>query len=76
MPQSRQPSALIKSDRDWQPISDAPFNRDLELCVINYDGTHALIFPCRRILGGWLKAETKGRIDVKPTHWREWRETP
>jgi hypothetical protein len=57
---------------DWQPISTAPFDRALELAVIDYDGTHALAFPCRRILGGWVKAETKQRVDVRATHWREW----
>jgi hypothetical protein len=60
----------------WQPISNAPFDRDLELAVIDDDGPHALIFPCRRALGGWTKAETKERtkerIDVRPTHWRAW----
>jgi hypothetical protein len=59
---------------DWQPISTAPFDRDLELAVIGYDGVHTLAFPCRRILGSWINAETKQRIDVRPTHWREWRE--
>jgi len=56
----------------WQPISTAPFDRDLELAVINYDGVHALIFPCRRILGGWMKAGARQQIDLKPTHWRLW----
>jgi hypothetical protein len=56
----------------WQPISNAPFNRDLELAVIDRDGPHALVFPCRRVLGGWTKGETKERIDVRPTHWRAW----
>jgi len=72
----RQPATLHKPDGQWLPISTAPFNRDLELSVINYDGTHALVFPCRRILGGWTKAETGQRIDLQPTHWREWRENP
>ena len=57
---------------EWQPIATAPFDRDLELAVINYDGVHALVFPCRRILGSWIDAETRERIDVRPTHWREW----
>ncbi len=57
---------------DWEPISTAPFDRDLELAVIDYDGTHALVFPARRILGNWINAETKSRIEVYPTHWREW----
>jgi hypothetical protein len=56
----------------WQPISTAPFDGDLELAVIESDGPHALPFPCRRILCGWIDADTKQRIDVRPTHWREW----
>jgi hypothetical protein len=56
----------------WQPISTAPFDRDLELAVLDRDGPHALVFACRRILSGWINAETKQRIDVRPTHWREW----
>ena len=59
----------------WQPASTAPFDRDLELAVIDSAGTHALVFPCRRILGGWMNATTKKRIDnLQPTHWREWTE--
>jgi hypothetical protein len=57
---------------EWRPISTAPFDRDLELAVIGYHGAHALAFPCRRILGGWVNAESKKRIDVRPTHWRDW----
>ncbi len=51
---------------EWQSIATAPF--ELELAVINDDGTHALVFPCRRILGSWMNAETKERIDcAQPT---------
>lgn len=57
---------------DWKPVSIAPFDRDLELAVINQDGEHKLVFPCRRILGGWMKKETSERIEVHPTHWRKW----
>ena len=60
------------SGMEWKPISTAPFGRDLELAVINYDGTHAPAFPCRRIFGGWTNAETNKQVDVRPTHWREW----
>ena len=49
---------------DWKPISAAPFDRYLELAVIDGTGTHRLVFPCRRILGGWLKVETRELIDV------------
>ena len=56
----------------WQPIATAPFDRDLELAVIDGNEPHALVFPCRRILGGWVDAATMRRIEVRPTHWREW----
>ncbi len=58
---------------EWKPVSTAPFDRDLEVAVINYDGTTALVFPCRRVLYGWVDAETKKPIqDLHPTHWRDW----
>jgi hypothetical protein len=53
---------------EWQPTRTAPFDRDLELAVINYDGPHAFVFPCRRILGGWVNAQTKKQVTVYPTH--------
>jgi len=56
----------------WQQITTAPFDRDLELAVIDADGPHALVFPCRRILGGWMNAKTSERLEVHPTHWRRW----
>jgi hypothetical protein len=59
----------------WEDISKAPIDRDLELAVIDRDGPHALMFPCRRIAGGWIKTKTKERIDVHPSHWREWGQT-
>jgi hypothetical protein len=58
---------------DWQTIATAPFDRDLELAVIDIDGAHALVFPCRRVLHGWVKAETHSPLNVHPTHWRMWR---
>jgi hypothetical protein len=70
-----QSAPFYEPDGQWQRISTAPFGRDLEICVITYDGAHAVVFPCRRILGGWIKAETKQRIDLQPTHWREWMQT-
>ena len=58
----------------WQPIATAPYDRDLELAVIDASGEHALVFPCRRsILDGWTNRTTGKRVDVRPTHWREWK---
>jgi hypothetical protein len=56
----------------WRSISSAPFDRKLELAVIDKDGTHPLVFPCLRVVGGWIDARTEERIDIHPTHWREW----
>jgi hypothetical protein len=72
---NRSHNGSLDNDGEWQRIASAPFDRELQLAVIDYRGTHALIFPCRRILDGWVKADTKERIDVQPTHWREWKES-
>jgi len=56
----------------WLKIANAPFDRDLEVAVIDHDGPHAIVFPCRRILGGWVNAATRARVAIYPTHWREW----
>jgi len=64
--------ALARSE--WRPVwqEAPPYWADLELAVIEDEGPHALVFPCRRITGGFMKLETKAPIDVRPTHWRYW----
>lgn len=57
----------------WMEISTAPRDRDISLAVIDADGLHALIVPCRRTDDGWVSATSGMRLDVRPTHWREWR---
>jgi hypothetical protein len=58
----------------WQPITTAPFDRELELAVIESDDIHALVFPCRREPQGWIDAATGKRVIVSPTHWRAWQD--
>ena len=58
----------------WLPISSAPSDSDLEVCVIDKKGTHSLVFPCRKKGTEWVDALTKQRIDIRPTHWRLWSE--
>jgi hypothetical protein len=58
----------------WQSIASAPFGVDLELAVIDRDGAHPLVFPCRRVLTGWVKSGSPERVDLSPTHWRAWDE--
>ena len=59
---------------EWKPIDTAPFNRDLELAVIDSRGTHLVAFPCRRLTDdGWRDVETNKRVYyICPTHWRDW----
>jgi hypothetical protein len=56
----------------WHPISTAPFDHELELAVIDDKGTRAICFACRRILGGWVKSDTRRPVELRPTHWRDW----
>jgi hypothetical protein len=56
----------------WQPICTAPYGCNLELSVIERDIPYPLVFPCRRVLHGWVNAETMSPVDVHPTHWRPW----
>ncbi len=59
--------------RVWEEVSTAPYDRDLELAVVEADRVHPLVFACRRTASGWVKAMTRERISVNPTHWRAWR---
>jgi hypothetical protein len=56
----------------WLPISTAPSDTDLEVCVMDSHGIHALMNPCGKTETGWVDASTKKRIDIQPTHWRKW----
>jgi hypothetical protein len=47
---------------DWKPIDTAPFYREVEVAVIDGQGAHTLIFPRRRIVGGWIDAQTKKQL--------------
>jgi hypothetical protein len=57
----------------WLPISLAPQDRDLEVCVIDRDGVHALVFPCRRAGPDWIKATSRTLVEIHPSHYRAWR---
>uniref|UniRef100_UPI00370470DF hypothetical protein n=1 Tax=Mesorhizobium atlanticum TaxID=2233532 RepID=UPI00370470DF len=58
----------------WRPISSAPSGRNLELAVFDEDGQHALVFPCVKDREGWRDAATGARVDIRPTHWRDWKQ--
>jgi hypothetical protein len=53
---------------EWLPVSIAPSDADLEVCVMDYEGiVHALAFPCGRCFD-------EKRIDIQPTYWHKWTE--
>ena len=56
----------------WEKISTAPYDRDLELAVIEGNHVHPLVFACRRTPAGWIKVASTERIVISPTHWRAW----
>jgi hypothetical protein len=58
----------------WLPVSIAPKNAGLEVCVIDKRGIHALVYPVHKRGTVWVDATTKKRIDIEPTHWRKWNE--
>lgn len=62
--------AKVAKRAEWQPAANAPFDRIVEVAVIDGPIPNLLGFPCRRVLGGWVDAETGERIKVHPTHWR------
>lgn len=57
---------------DWHTISNAPFDRDLHLSVIEKGEVYALVFPCRRTADGWNDCATGEPVRIDPTHWRDW----
>jgi hypothetical protein len=56
----------------WEKIATAPYDRDLELAVIEDDRVHPLVFACRRTVAGWIKVPSMERVLISPTHWRAW----
>ena len=65
---------IIRMPDKWLPVSIAPSDADLEVCVFDKGTVHALIFPCRKHGADWVDASTKTRINIEPTHWRLWAE--
>jgi hypothetical protein len=59
----------IVSASEWRDIATAPFDRAIELAVI--DGSVGVLnFPCLRHGEAWFDAETLKPVSVAATHWR------
>jgi hypothetical protein len=54
---------------EWQDIATAPFDRELELAVID---SHVGVLDCSYLRhgDGWLDAENLRPVDIAATHWR------
>jgi hypothetical protein len=61
-------SRLVNA-REWRDIATAPFDRAVELAVIDGD-ISVLGYPCLRHCDAWLEAETLRPVSVTATHWR------
>ena len=62
---------------EWLPVSIAPYDVDLEICIMDYDGiVQALAYSCHRHGAEWVDASNKEHVDIQPTHWRKWTESP
>jgi hypothetical protein len=62
---------------EWLPTSITPPDGDLEVCVLGFDGiVLALAYPCHINAADWVDASNKKRVDIQPTHWRKWSESP
>jgi hypothetical protein len=54
---------------EWREIATAPFDREIELAII--DDTIGLLHgSCVRHKDGWLDAQTLRPVTVRATHWR------
>jgi hypothetical protein len=53
------PIAILKMPDSTVSCHCLQYDRDLELALIDSNGVHAIRFPCRRVLGRWIKAEMK-----------------
>src|SRR5450830_899259 len=56
----------------WLPVTIAPSDADLEICVMDNCGVHALVFACRKKGTEWVDASSNKHVDIHPTHWRKW----
>jgi hypothetical protein len=57
---------LEKNAGEWQPISTAPLDFDLELGIFTYDGIHAFLYPCRRIMTAGSRQKRANGLTSSP----------
>jgi hypothetical protein len=66
---------LSGSDKQWNPISTAPMEENLEVRVEDSFGRYVLLFPCRLLRGeGWINGWLETPLTAVPVDWRKWDE--
>jgi len=64
-------SIEAKQSPAWQTIVTAPFDRDIEVAVLNERGYEVFALFVRRTQAGWLANRIDDFLAIAPTHWRE-----
>jgi hypothetical protein len=66
---------LTGDDKEWNPISTAPAEQDLEVRREDSFGRYVLLFPCRFLPGqGWINSQLETLLPAAPVDWRPWDE--
>ncbi len=55
----------------WQTIATAPFDREIEVAVLDELEYDVFAFRVRRTAAGWVVEGIDGFMFIAPTHWRE-----
>lgn len=59
--------------RHWHPITTAPYNRAVELRVLDLGKIITLPFPCfRDNADHWINSDLNTPILINPIEWRAW----
>lgn len=60
-------SRLLRND--WREIATAPFDREIEVAIIDGD-TNVWGASCVRHGDSWFDTETLRPVEIRATHWR------
>ena len=66
---------LMGVGKEWQPISTAPVEEELEVRLADPFGRYVLLFPCKLVPGrGWINSWVETPLRAEPIDWRYWDE--
>ena len=66
---------LMGVGKEWQSISTAPVEEELEVRLEDPFGRYVLLFPCKLVPGrGWINSRLETPLRAEPVDWRYWDE--